>query len=145
MLETGEKFCSNIQKKFTLTRTYCSVTASTHGTGTFSEIRNMPLKASSAVRKPVQFAAYARYHADYNSDAFRFQVVMKSNACPFIVQFYGAVFKEGDCWICMELMDASLEQFYKFVYRNLNERIGEDVIGQIALAVCSPTVNVLRW
>lgn len=63
------------------------------------------------------------------------EVVMKSNACPFIVQFYGAVFKEGDCWICMELMDSSLEQFYKFVYRRMNERIGENIIGQIALAV----------
>jgi len=68
-------------------------------------------------------------------------VVMKSNSCPYIVQFYGAVFKEGDCWICMELMDASLEQFYKFVYRNLNERISEDVIGQIALA----TVHALSY
>jgi mitogen-activated protein kinase kinase 4 len=60
---------------------------------------------------------------------------MKSNACPFIVQFYGAVFKEGDCWICMELMDSSLEQFYKYVYRKMKLRIGEDVIGKIALAV----------
>jgi len=63
------------------------------------------------------------------------EVVMRSNACPFIVKFYGAVFKEGDCWICMELMDSSLEQFYKFVYRKMDERISEGIIGQIALAV----------
>lgn len=29
------------------------------------------------------------------------EVVMKSNDCNYIVQFYGALFKEGDCWICM--------------------------------------------
>lgn len=27
------------------------------------------------------------------------EVVMKSNDCIYIVQFYGALFKEGDCWI----------------------------------------------
>lgn len=56
------------------------------------------------------------------------QVVMKSNQCPFIVQFFGALFYEGDCWICMELMDASLDQFYKFVYRKMRERISEEGI-----------------
>lgn len=43
------------------------------------------------------------------------EVVMKSNDCNYIVQFYGALFKEGDCWICMELMDTSLDKFYKFI------------------------------
>jgi len=63
------------------------------------------------------------------------EVVMRSNNCPFIVSFYGAIFKEGDCWICMELMDASLDQFYKFVYKTLKQRLPEAVIGRIALAV----------
>lgn len=53
-------------------------------------------------------------------------VIMKSNNnCPFIVQFYGAIFKEGDCWICMELMDSSLDQFYKFVYKKRGDVIPE--------------------
>lgn len=43
------------------------------------------------------------------------EVVMKSNDCNYIVKFYGALFKEGDCWICMELMDTSLDKFYKFI------------------------------
>jgi len=65
------------------------------------------------------------------------EVVMKSNLCPVIVKFYGAVFKEGDCWICMELMDSSLEQFYKYVYRKMGERIPENIIGKMALVVTS--------
>lgn len=68
-------------------------------------------------------------------------VVMKSNACNYIVQFYGALFKEGDCWICMELMDTSLDKFYKFIYERLEQRIPEPVLGKIALA----TVKALNY
>ena len=63
-------------------------------------------------------------------------VVMKSNDCPFIVKFYGALFKEGDCWICMQLMDTSLDKFYKFIYEKLKQRIPENIIGKITVAVC---------
>lgn len=85
-------------------------------------------------------------------------VVMKSNECNYIVQFYGALFKEvnneccnytfyddlylqGDCWICMELMDTSLDKFYKFIYERLNQRIPEPILGKIALA----TVKALNY
>jgi len=61
-------------------------------------------------------------------------VVMRSNECPYIVKFYGALFKEGDCWICMELMAISLDKFYKFVYKILNERLPEDILGKITVA-----------
>ena len=54
-------------------------------------------------------------------------VVMKSADCHFIVQFYGAIFKEGDCWICMQLMSTSTDKFYKFIYDNLKESIPEKV------------------
>jgi len=69
------------------------------------------------------------------------EVVMKSNDCPFIVQFYGAIFKEGDCWICMELMDNSLDKFYKCIYEDMSECIPEQIIGKITLA----TVKALNY
>lgn len=69
------------------------------------------------------------------------EVVMKSNECPCIVQYYGALFKEGDCWICMELMDTSLDKFYKFIYERLNERIPECILGKITVA----TVKALNY
>ena len=62
-------------------------------------------------------------------------IVMRENTCPHIVQFYGALFKEGDCWICMELMDTSLDRFYKFVYHKLRQCIPESVLAYITLAV----------
>ena len=68
-------------------------------------------------------------------------VVMKSADCEFIVQFYGAIFKEGDCWICMELMDCSLDKFYHFIFDDLNDAIPEPIIGKITVA----TVNALTY
>ncbi|XP_005098777.1 dual specificity mitogen-activated protein kinase kinase 4 isoform X2 [Aplysia californica] len=68
-------------------------------------------------------------------------VVMRSNDCPYIVQFFGALFKEGDCWICMELMDISLDKFYKFVYTEQHAFIPEEIIGKITVA----TVKALNY
>ena len=68
-------------------------------------------------------------------------VVMRSNECPFIVLFFGAIFKEGDCWICMELMDTSTDKFYKFIYERLGESIPERVIGRVTVA----TVRALNY
>uniref|UniRef100_A0A023F424 mitogen-activated protein kinase kinase n=1 Tax=Triatoma infestans TaxID=30076 RepID=A0A023F424_TRIIF len=68
-------------------------------------------------------------------------VVMKSNDCSYIVKFYGALFKEGDCWICMELMDTSLDKFYKYIYEHLHARIPEKILGKISVA----TVRALNY
>ncbi|KAG4075399.1 hypothetical protein HA402_015052 [Bradysia odoriphaga] len=80
------------------------------------------------------------------------EVVMKSNDCNYIVQFYGALFKEGDCWICMELMDTSLDKFYKFIcdFQPLQQnhpspdppqRIPESILAKITVA----TVHALSY
>ncbi|XP_018428890.1 PREDICTED: dual specificity mitogen-activated protein kinase kinase 4 isoform X2 [Nanorana parkeri] len=61
-------------------------------------------------------------------------VVMRSSDCPYIVQFYGALFREGDCWICMELMATSFDKFYKYVYSSLDDVIPEEILGKITLA-----------
>uniref|UniRef100_H2YTH0 mitogen-activated protein kinase kinase n=1 Tax=Ciona savignyi TaxID=51511 RepID=H2YTH0_CIOSA len=68
-------------------------------------------------------------------------VVMRSNDCPYIVKFYGALFWEGDCWICMELMSTSLDKFYRFVYLRVKKRIPEQILGKIAMA----TVKALDY
>lgn len=64
-----------------------------------------------------------------------------SNDCSYIVRFYGAIFKEGDCWILMELMSISLDKFYKYVYERQNQRIPENILGQITVA----TVHALNY
>jgi mitogen-activated protein kinase kinase 4 len=35
----------------------------------------------------------------------------------------------------MELMDASLDKFYKFIYEKLNQRVPENILGKITVAV----------
>lgn len=69
------------------------------------------------------------------------EVVMQSNDCNYIVQFYGALFKEGDCWICMELMDTSLDKFYKFICERQKQRIPESILAKITVA----TVHALNY
>lgn len=61
-------------------------------------------------------------------------ISMRSSDCPYTVQFYGALFREGDVWICMEVMDTSLDKFYTKVYKH-GKCIGEDILGKIAFAV----------
>ncbi|KAK2192385.1 hypothetical protein NP493_30g01027 [Ridgeia piscesae] len=60
-------------------------------------------------------------------------VVMLSNECIYIVKFYGALFREGDCWICMELMSISLDKMYKFVFERKHETIPDEILGKITV------------
>lgn len=75
---------------------------------------------------------------------------MRSLDCPYTVTYYGALFREGDVWICMELMDKSLHQLYKLVYEKLKLTIPEKVIGKMAEATIKAlhflkfTLNVLH-
>ena len=43
-------------------------------------------------------------------------------------------FLQGDVWICMEVMDMSLDKFYKMLYGN-EQMVPEDILGKIAVAV----------
>ncbi len=57
-------------------------------------------------------------------------ISMRSSACPYTVHFYGALFREGDVWICMEVMDTSLDKFYPKVFKN-NRSISEELLGKV--------------
>lgn len=59
-------------------------------------------------------------------------ISMRSSACPYTVHFYGALFREGDVWICMEVMETSLDKFYPRVYKN-GRVIGEDILGKVQM------------
>ncbi|CAG8860268.1 mitogen-activated protein kinase kinase [Caenorhabditis elegans] len=60
---------------------------------------------------------------------------MKSENVPNIVKFFGACFSEGDCWICMELMDISIDFLYKRVYSVKKSRLNENIIGHITVCI----------
>lgn len=58
-------------------------------------------------------------------------ISMRSSDCPYTVHFYGALFREGDVWICMEVMDTSLDKFYPKVFKN-NLIMEESVLGKVS-------------
>uniref|UniRef100_A0A668AHU2 mitogen-activated protein kinase kinase n=1 Tax=Myripristis murdjan TaxID=586833 RepID=A0A668AHU2_9TELE len=61
-------------------------------------------------------------------------ISMRTVDCFYTVTFYGALFREGDVWICMELMDTSLDKFYKNVIKK-GMTIPEDILGKITVAI----------
>jgi len=61
-------------------------------------------------------------------------VSMRLSNYAYTVQFYGALFEEGDVWICMELMTTSLDKFYKKL-ADVGQRFPEPVLGKITVAV----------
>lgn len=56
---------------------------------------------------------------------------MRSSACPYTVHFFGALFREGDVWICMEVMDTSLDKFYVKLFKN-DRDMPEDILGKVS-------------
>lgn len=44
-------------------------------------------------------------------------ILVKGTDCKNIIKFFGAMIWEGDLWILMELMDCSLDKFYKLAHR----------------------------
>ncbi|PIK51501.1 putative dual specificity mitogen-activated protein kinase kinase 4, partial [Apostichopus japonicus] len=110
------------------------------GRGNFGSVNKMFHKRSSTymavkrIRSTVDEKEQHQLLMDLN-------VVKESSNCEYIIKFYGALFKEGDCWICMELMDASLERVCKFVYEIISQRIPEHILGKVTVA----TVKALTY
>ena len=63
-------------------------------------------------------------------------ISMRSSDCDYTVHFFGAMFREGDVWICMEVMDTSVDKFYAKVFGSGRE-MPEWVMGKIAFSVVS--------
>lgn len=63
-------------------------------------------------------------------------ISMRSSDCPYTVHFYGAMYREGDVWICMEVMNTSLDKFYPKVFKH-DLSMEESVLGKIAMSVVS--------
>lgn len=71
--------------------------------------------------------------------------VMECNDYSYVVKFYGVKFNNepADCLILMELMDTSLEKFYKYVYEEKKEEIPESILGKIVVAALN-ALNYLK-
>ncbi|XP_064406210.1 dual specificity mitogen-activated protein kinase kinase 6-like [Halichondria panicea] len=103
------------------------------GDGAFGTVTKMlypPTQTTMAVKKiPMR-----DLHATEKSGIVELAMIMKHGACPFIVEFYGCLIRDGDVWICMELLDASMDKISKRV-DVLKQSIPEEIIGKMTVAV----------
>jgi len=61
-------------------------------------------------------------------------ISIRSSSFPYTIDFYGALYQEGDVWICMELMKTSFDKFYvKALDKDLV--FPEKVLSRIAFSV----------
>ncbi|VDN59049.1 unnamed protein product [Dracunculus medinensis] len=85
------------------------------GRGAYGVVEKMRHKKTNFIM------AVKRIHSSINDESQKrmlveLQACMKSDCCPQMVRFYGAMFREGDVWICMEVMDTSLDKFYRMCF-----------------------------
>lgn len=52
-------------------------------------------------------------------------ILVKGTQCKNIIKFFGALIWEGDLWILMELMDCSLDKFYRLAHAD-KTKIGDN-------------------
>ena len=79
--------------------------------------------------------------------AMDLDVAMRSLDCPYTVHFYGAMFRDGDVWICMEVpktlwhifhtailkvMDTCLDRLYRRV-KSQGNSVLESELAQVRL------------
>lgn len=61
--------------------------------------------------------------------------IKSASDCPQIVRFFGLTFHEGDCLVCMELMDISLEKLYQVVHTRTPGCFDERILGHVAVSI----------
>jgi len=100
------------------------------GYGVVDEMKHRPTGLIFAVK---------RIHSSINDESQKRMFVeldtcMRSGRCQQMVRFYGAMFREGDVWICMEVMDISLDKFYRMCV-DQSIPMPEPFIANVALSV----------
>ena len=98
--------------------------------GVVEKVRHRPSGTNMAVKR----IPYNTNSTEQRRVLMDLDINMRSGSCPYTVKFYGALFRSGDVWICMEIMDTSLDKFYQKVYK-LNMTIPEEILGKIAMSV----------
>ncbi|XP_062508856.1 dual specificity mitogen-activated protein kinase kinase 4-like [Corticium candelabrum] len=109
------------------------------GEGAFGTVCKM-LHRESGTRMAVKRIHITVDEKDQKKMNMDLDVIRKSD-CIYIVKFYGVLFGEGYVWICMELMDMSMDKLYQLVHKTLSWHIPERIIGKITVAV----LNALHY
>lgn len=113
----------------------------TIGDGNFSTVHKMKKKEDQKIiavkRVNLQNIKSSHDSGEDMKQIRELSVALKLAAkkCPYIVDFFGYCLRDGDVWICMELMDFSLEAVKKHVYEVKKTVIPEEIVGKICSAV----------
>lgn len=71
-----------------------------------------------------------------------FMRYLEASTCEEVVRLFGVTFHEGDCLICMEFMDVSLDLLYKIVHREAKMSFNEDVLGIVSVTILRALNNL---
>ncbi|KAI3421226.1 Dual specificity mitogen-activated protein kinase kinase 4, variant 2 [Globodera pallida] len=105
------------------------------GFGTFGGVVNRMVHKQTGREMAVKRIRAHEVVKDVRDKALsELRMIIQSQGCEDIVRFYGALFQNGDCWICMELMDCSLEKMYPLVFA-CGEHLPQRVVGFVTAAV----------
>lgn len=101
--------------------------------GTVYRAKHIPSNVTMAI-KLIQYNADPEHRKEQELLLRELDVSARATSCPYIVHFYGALFWDGDVWMCLECMDTSLDKLYKALYAR-GQSIPEDIVGRIAYCV----------
>uniref|UniRef100_A0AC34Q5Y8 Protein kinase domain-containing protein n=1 Tax=Panagrolaimus sp. JU765 TaxID=591449 RepID=A0AC34Q5Y8_9BILA len=104
------------------------------GTGTYGVCSRMEHDASHKIMAVKRVRAHEIDKLEREKMLRELKIIIDTQNCEDVVRFYGAIFQDGDCWIAMELMDCSLDKFYRSVY-NQKQKLPEHIIGFIGASV----------
>jgi len=105
------------------------------GRGAYGDVHKMREKKTGA-ELAVKRIRYTMNTVEQQRTAMDLDVAMRSLDCPYTVHFYGAMFRDGDVWICMEVMDTCLDRLYKRVKAQGNSVL-ESELAQVAFSIVS--------
>jgi mitogen-activated protein kinase kinase 3 len=105
------------------------------GRGAYGDVQKMRERGSGALLA-VKRIRYTMNTVEQQRTAMDMDIAMRSLDCPYTVHFYGAMFRDGDVWICMEVMDTCLDRLYRRVAA-AGSSLPESVLALITWSVVS--------
>ncbi|CAI8054304.1 Dual specificity mitogen-activated protein kinase kinase 2 (Fragment), partial [Geodia barretti] len=104
------------------------------GAGNYGTVLKMNHKATGT-EMAVKKIPVPELRVNQKDNIVELAVVMGTGTCPDIVEYYGCLIREGDVWICMELLDSSMDKISDRVYQQLQSTIPEEILGKMTVSV----------
>ncbi|GMR60293.1 hypothetical protein PMAYCL1PPCAC_30488, partial [Pristionchus mayeri] len=106
------------------------------GRGNYGTVHKMVHRESARVMAVKRIRSNTVNKREQKRLIVELETVMNAQPCEYIIRFFGALFSEGDCWICMELMDISLDKLYKKSFE-MGTTLSEAFVGHITVCTVS--------